>query len=649
MCGLSGFIGFKNLKNPDEIIKLIGKALDHRGPDNGSSWVDFNSQIALYHNRLSIIDLDERSNQPIHSHSGRYVMIYNGEIYNFKNLKREIETYFYQKNTTIKWKTTSDTEVLLEGIEIWGLKNFVLRTEGMFSIAIFDKKKNCLSLCRDRFGEKPLYYGSNENSFFFCSELKALDHYPNFTKLIKKDSVINFIKYSQIAAPDTIYENVFKLMPGSIIEYSLSTKKINKYFYWSAQEVAENTNKIIKETDNYIDDFDHLIFNTVKRTVISDKPLAFFLSGGVDSTLIAGIANSFSSKKINTFTAGFENKKNFVDERHYAREIANTLNTNHDEFLIVEKDLYESVTEMPKIFCEPFGDSSQIPTYLISKKMRENFTVAISGDGGDEIFGGYYRNFNGYNTWNKIKKLNKIQKKIYILLLNIFNWSVPIEKIEYFFKKNNLEIFPTDLKLKINKLRSLFDQNNLSEYYSKLVSSDFSKKEFQNGKVMNNLLEKVTQSEISDYDKIMLLDINFYLTNDILTKVDRASMAASLEVRSPFLNHKIYEKSLTLPNELKFKNNTPKYILKKILNKYVPQHLFNRPKQGFEIPIEEWLLGSKKSYYRDIIFDKSTNLFEIIRYEKIFDKWKIFENGTVNYSKLFWNILMYQMWFKNNF
>ena len=225
MCGLSGFVGFKNLKNPDEIIKLIGKALDHRGPDNGSSWVDFNSQIALYHNRLSIIDLDERSNQPMHSHSGRYVMIYNGEIYNFKYLKREIETYFYQRNTSKKWKTTSDTEVLLEGIEIWGLKNFILRTEGMFSIAIFDKKKNCLSLCRDRFGEKPLYYGSNDNSFFFCSELKALDHYPNFTKLIKKDSVINFIKYSQIAAPDTIYENVFKLMPGSIIEYSLSTKK----------------------------------------------------------------------------------------------------------------------------------------------------------------------------------------------------------------------------------------------------------------------------------------------------------------------------------------------------------------------------------------------------------------------------------------
>jgi asparagine synthase (glutamine-hydrolysing) len=281
--------------------------------------------------------------------------------------------------------------------------------------------------------------------------------------------------------------------------------------------------------------------------------------------------------------------------------------------------------------------------------MRENFTVAISGDGGDEIFGGYYRNFNGYNTWNKIRKLNKIQKKIYILLLNILNWSVPIEKIEYYLKKNNLEIFPTDLKLKINKLRSLFDQKNLSEYYSKLVSSDFSKKEFQNGKVMNNLLEKVTQSEMSDYDKIMLLDINFYLTNDILTKVDRSSMAASLEVRSPFLNHKIYEKSLTLPNELKFKNNTPKYILKKILNKYVPQHLFNRPKQGFEIPIEEWLLGSKKNYYRDIIFDKSTNLFEIIPYEKIFDKWKIFENRTVNYSKLFWNILMYQMWFKNNF
>lgn len=649
MCGLSGFVGFENLKNPKEIINLMGNTLNHRGPDNGSSWVDFNNQIALYHNRLSIIDIDKRSNQPMKSSSGRYVIIFNGEIYNFKSLKKEIEIYLNQKNIIKKWKTRSDTEVLLEGIEIWGLKNFILKTEGMFSIAIFDKKKNNLSLCRDRFGEKPLYYGSNGNSFFFCSELKALNHYPNFNKSIKKESVINFVKYSQIAGPATIYENVFKLMPGSIIDFSLTTKKINEYLYWSAQDVAENTNKTIKETDNYIDDFDHLIFNTIKKTIISDRPVAFFLSGGIDSTLIASIANSFSNTKINTFTAGFENKKNIIDERRHARKIANNLDTNHEECAIKENDLFESINEMPKIFCEPFGDSSQIPTYLISKKMRENFTVAISGDGGDEIFGGYYRNSNGYNTWNKIKKLNKIEKNIYLLFLIILNNSIPLQKIEDYLKLKNLNIFPSDLKLKINKLISLFNQKNLKQYYSKLVSSDFIQQEFQDGKVLNNILEKINQSKLSDYDKIMLFDINFYLANDILTKVDKASMASSLEVRSPFLNHKIYEKSLSLPNEIKFKNNTPKYVLKKILERYVPKHLFDRPKQGFEIPVDEWLLGLKKNYYKDIIFDKSTNLFEIISHEKIFEKWKIFEDRKFNYSKLFWNILMYQMWFKNNF
>ena len=437
-------------------------------------------------------------------------------------------------------------------------------------------------------------------------------------------------------------------MPGSIIEYSIKTKKKKQYFYWSAKEKAENTNKVIKNNENFINDIDYLIVKTVKKTTISDKPVAFFLSGGVDSTLITSIANSFSNQKINTFTAGLENKGSLVDETYHAKKISKYLQTDHQEYTIKEKDIYECINEMPIIFCEPFGDSSQIPTYLISKKMKENFTVAISGDGGDEIFGGYNRNFEGYNVWNKIRKLGKNKKKIYLSLLNFVCQTVPLDVIELFLKRHNLTFFPTNLRLKIEKLRSLFNQNNLSEYYSKLVSSDFIKQEFENGTIMDSLLNKIEECNLSDYDKIMLLDINFYLSNDILTKVDRASMASSLEVRSPFLNHKIYEKVLTIPNELKFNEKTPKYILKKILNKYVPYILFNRPKQGFEIPIKDWMLGKNKNYFQNIIFDKSTNLFEIISYENISVKWKKFETRRCDYAQLFWNILMYQMWFKKN-
>ena len=337
------------------------------------------------------------------------------------------------------------------------------------------------------------------------------------------------------------------------------------------------------------------------------------------------------------------------DEKNYAKKISKYLETNHEEYIITESDLHENIDEMSKIFCEPFGDSSQIPTYLISKKMKKKFTVAISGDGGDEIFGGYYRNFEGYNSWKKINSLSINKKKILSFILNFINKNLPLEKIELFLKKNGLNLLPVDIKLKISKLINLINQKNLKEYYVTLISSDFGKKEFDNGIILDNLLNEINNCNVSDYDKIMLMDINFYLPNDILTKVDRASMAASLETRAPFLNHLIYEKCVSIPNDLKFKNKTPKFILRDILNRYIPSNLFNRPKQGFEIPINNWLLGKKKDYYKNLIFDKSTNLFEVISYEVIIGNWKAFEKKDFDFSKLFWNILMYQMWFKNNF
>jgi asparagine synthase (glutamine-hydrolysing) len=652
MCGISGFIGFYNLNNPEKIINQMGNSLTHRGPDNGNVWIDYDNQIALYHNRLSIIDIDKRSNQPMKSKSGRHIILYNGEVYNFKELRREIDDYYKNKNTKFIWQTSSDTEVLLEGIEIWGLKHFICKVEGMFSIAIWDKKKKSLFLCRDRFGEKPLYYGINDDLFFFCSELKALAFHPNIKRSINKESVLSFIKNSQIAAPNTIYENIFKLLPGTILEYSLSTKKKNIDIYWSAKDIVEKGDKIDNDETTHnkiVDEFDHLIYKTIKKTIISDRPVAFFLSGGIDSSLITSVANSFTDQKINTFTAGFEGQNSLLDEKNYAKKISKYLETDHEEYLINESDLFNNIDEMSKIFCEPFGDSSQIPTYLISKKMNKNFTVAISGDGGDEIFGGYYRNFRGYNSWNKIKNLSKTQKKILSFILNFIKTNLPLENVEIFLKKNRLNFLPIDLKLKISKLINLINQKNLKEYYSTLVSSDFNKKEFDNGVILDNLLNEIDNCNISDYDKIMLMDINFYLPNDILTKVDRASMAASLETRAPFLNHLIYEKCVSIPKELKFKNNTPKFILKNILSRYIPLNLFNRPKQGFEIPINNWLLGKKKGYYKSLIFDKSTNLYEVLSYGDIVENWKRFEKKDFDFSKLFWNILMYQMWFKKNF
>ena len=644
MCGISGFSGFGDKINPRLIIEKMCSVLNHRGPDNKNCYVNSNKEIALGHNRLSIIDLSIKANQPMFSSDKKKIIIFNGEIYNFLELKEELKKYAKENNKVFNPKTSTDTEILIEGIQLFGIENFVKKLEGMFAFALYDIEKNKIYLTRDRFGEKPLYFGQQEQLFFFSSELKALCHNPLIKREVDHDSLLSFLKFSQVPAPKSIYKNIKKLLPGNILEYCLDEKKYKIKTYWTSIKKKSLNNIEDYNENKIINEFDYLLYQTMQKSIISDRPVAHFLSGGIDSSLLTSIASSFTENKISTFTAGFKDKNNLFDESKYANRIAKYLNTNHHEFFFSENDLFDVIHQMPEIFCEPFGDSSQIPTLLISREMRKNFTVAIAGDGGDEIFGGYYRYLQGYNLWKQFNKNNFLRGfgKIFSILLS----KMPLSDIEKTIKRLNINFLPNDIDLKVSKFKKILEQTKLKDYYSFLVSSDMYEEIFPNNEILNSILNKIEDLEISDQDKLILMDLNFYMPNDILNKVDRASMSTSLEVRNPFLNHKILEKIENTPSNLKFKNNSSKYILKKILEKYLPKKYFNRPKQGFEIPVKDWLLGNKKEFFKQIIFDRSTNLFEHVSYEKIQSCWKLFEAKRNDYSKLFWNLLMYQYWSK---
>ena len=629
MCGITGFVNFDNVNNYQNVLKEMANSIEFRGPDNTNFYFDQENQVALGHNRLSIIDLNERSNQPLKSNNGKYIILFNGEIYNFRLLKKKIET---EKNFS-NWKTESDTEILIEGISLFGLSDFLDLLEGMFAFALYDTIKKKIFLVRDRFGEKPLYYYHNSKDFIFTSDLRSLKYHPNIKLDISKTSTKEMLKYSFIIGNKTIYKNIYKLEPATILEFCLKEKKIIKRLYWNKEKIFENQFDNYNDENEIIKNLDQLLFEKIKNSSYSDRPISCFLSGGIDSSLIASLYASGSVKKIKTFTAIFDTKKKFYNEGAYAKEISNFLGTDHTEVVLNEDDFLKHVEEIPKIYSEPFGDSSAIPTFSICKSIKLNNDVALSGDGGDEIFGGYYRYLRGYNFWNKYKKNNLIKS-----LLKISK-QIQIPKLSL------LEFFFTDVESKFDKSISILGNKNLEQYYEILISSDFVEP-FLDTNVINEKLLKFKKN-IDERENLRLFDLSYYMVDDILVKIDRASMYNSLEVRSPFLNHKIFEYLSTIPRNIFYRDISGKYLAKKILRNYIPSKLTNRAKHGFEVPIKEWLLGKNKKYFEGILFDESNYVFSIIEREKIIKLWTKYEKNS-NLSKFFWNLISFNLWHKIN-
>ncbi|MCO4783753.1 MAG: asparagine synthase (glutamine-hydrolyzing) [Candidatus Cloacimonetes bacterium] len=642
MCGITGFIDFKaQLGNGIEsILKNMTDAIVHRGPDADGHFICPQQRVALGHRRLSILDLSEAGAQPMISQSGRYVIVFNGEIYNFKDLKLELETI-----APMRWRGHSDTEVLLKCIEQYGFESTLSKLNGMFSIALYDQKCQDLYFARDRAGEKPLYYGQQGDFFFFGSELKPFLHHPNFKKDIDRDSLASFLRYNYVPTPTSIYKGISKLSPGSYLKVSLNDQSIDQQFYWNPQETKKKTSMYSGSETDAKDDLNKLLLDAVKIRMESDVPLGAFLSGGVDSSLIVALMQSQSSKKVKTFTIGFEEDQ--YNEASFAQDVASHLDTDHLEMYVSPKDTLDVIPSLARYWDEPFADSSQIPTFLVSKIAKQKVTVCLSGDGGDELFSGYDRYFWSENIWAKINKFPKSFRKVSGSILQ----KLDPQTLDYLFSLLS-PMLPKKLRFtnfsgKIAKLAPALSSESIIMLYHTLLCHWHQPSDVVIGASNGlNIAERLHGSGFKEdiIEWNMFCDFNNYLPDDILTKVDRASMAVSLEGRIPLLDHRVIEFSWSLPRKFRSVNGQGKKILRDVLFDYVPQSLIDRPKKGFGVPIDMWLKGPLKGWACDLLSKDRLSRDGFFKPEPIIKKLNDHINGNGAWHYHLWDILMFQMW-----
>ena len=652
MCGIVGILGEKELSNLGNCIEKMTETLLHRGPDSNGTWIDEEDKIALGHRRLSILELSEAGHQPMESSCGRFVLSFNGEIYNHLDLRKDIEqTSRLGKNPISNWRGGSDTETLVEGFSLMGIKKTLKMTVGMFALALWDKEEKLLYLARDRVGEKPLYYGWSNNNFIFASELKALKEYDLFNNKIDRDSLNIYMRHNYIPCPRSIYKDIYKLEPGALLSLDLSATKsagtsLNKEIWWSLKESTNlgKENLLIDKKQN-LQNLEKSLLDSVRLQSIADVPLGAFLSGGIDSSLIVALMQSISNVKINTFSIGF--KEDAYNEAGYAKEVAKHLNTNHKELYLSHDDALALVPLLPKMYDEPFADSSQIPTHLISLMAKEHVTVVLSGDAGDELFGGYNRHVQAPRLWKIISCIPKGVRSFVSFsilsispkLLNQFGNYLP-RGLKVIFLGDKLHRFA-------DRLKRIKDQDDL--YYSLVSEWEEPSKLVLKSKEPKNLLQSKSEwpKNLSFQEKMMFLDMATYLPDDILVKVDRASMATSLETRVPFLDHRVVELAFRIPVDQKIVGTRGKEVLRKILYKYVPKKLIDRPKQGFGIPLGEWLRGPLREWAEDLISKERLSKEGFFEAEMIHERWNEHLSGKRNWEHSLWSVLMFQSWLES--
>lgn len=617
----------------------MNKAIYHRGPDSCGVWKSSDNSILFGHQRLSILDLSNAGAQPMLSKDEQYSIVFNGEIYNHLDIRKMLS-----KNFSIIWHGTSDTETLLELISCMGINKSLEIIDGMFAFALYDQKSRKLFLARDRMGEKPLYYGWSKDKFIFSSELKAFGALQTFPRRINHKIFQTFLLRSFIPAPHTIYEDCYKLMPGELIAInreSLHSNSIQKSYYWDLREVVNQTHApVTHDFEKSKDLVKKSLESSVKQQMISDVPIGCFLSGGIDSSLITAIMQSQSSSSISTFSIGFEEQK--YDESTYAKEIAKFLGTNHHEHFIDSKEALEVIPSISDIYDEPFADSSQIPTYLISKFAKNHVTVALSGDGGDELFGGYNRHIFSKKYGNLIFNTPYSLRRLAIFLMRNFKPTF-LDQVENKFLQKFLNI--NNLTNLSNKIQIALQANNSYELYEKLIRSNAFEFDI---KFDEKFSKNSIPLQLDIEEEMMFKDQIDYLPNDIFVKVDRASMAVSLETRAPFLSKDVILNSWKIDNSFKIKNGKGKYILRKILEDFIPSNLFQRPKQGFALPLDTWLRGPLNGWAKDTIYSSQNNWQEYIDFKRVNSLLDEHMSGNQNNHIEIWNILMLCSWLNKN-
>lgn len=633
MCGIAGFWGAGI--DAREVASRMADCLHHRGPDDGDAWVDKELGLALAHRRLAILDLSPGGHQPMASHGGRYVIVFNGEIYNHLELRAALGA--------CEWRGHSDTETLLAACERWGVAKALDRCVGMFAFALWDKEQRRLTLARDRLGEKPLYYGWHGGVLLFGSELKALRAHPAFDPRLDPNALTLFLRHGNVPGAFSIYQGIQKLLPGTYWQSDGTESGSKIHVYWSAKEVAERgqRNLFTGDVPEAVDKLESLLNASLAGQMMADVPLGAFLSGGIDSSTVVALMQARSGLPIKTFTIGFGERSH--NEAAYAQAVAAHLGTEHVALHIDPATALSVIPLLPTLYDEPFADPSQIPTYLVAKLARQHVTVALSGDGGDELFGGYHHYFWVSRIWRKLGWMPQSLRMALAGVLTTFpvrSWD-DLSVVMKPFLPSRMRYADTGEKL--HKLADLLAAKSPEEIYCGMMSH-WRGQAPVSGAVSQAKAEPAWPALGDLTHRMMYMDSVSYLPNDILTKVDRAAMGVSLETRVPLLDHRVFEFAWQLPLSLKVRDGKGKWLLRQLLYKHVPIELIERPKMGFGIPLKNWLRGPLRDWAETLIepgrLTQENNLDGAV----VTQKWREFQSGQRDWSSQLWDVLMFQAW-----
>ncbi len=653
MCGIVGILSSSRVEARG--IRDLTSTIAHRGPDDGGVWVDPEAGVGLGHRRLAIIDLSPQGHQPMHSANGRYVITYNAEIYNHCDLRKELE--LAGAAPPGGWRGHSDTETLLECISAWGLADTLPKIVGMFAFGLWDRKERTLSLVRDRFGEKPLYYGWAGSDFIFASELKAIRAHPRFDGAIDRRALRLFAARTYVPAPMSIYKRIFKLEPGCILTITPEAArtpldappKVGRTSggiiirrYWSYRDVIQRgLDQPIEAESEALEQLEQVLAKAIQAQSVADVPVGAFLSGGIDSSTIVALYQKYSSQPVRTFTIGFGEVG--FNEAEYAKAVATHFGTVHNELYVTVKEALDVIPLLPSMYDEPFADSSQIPTFLVSRFAREQVTVALTGDGGDELFAGYNRHFAAPRLWRQLRKVPQPLRSAF---------GSPLSRLPSQFWSSAAGLLPgrrqPHLGGKIQKgLRVAGSVRNFDELYSSFLDEwSFEESPVRGGDGDDAGWDMDCADGAPDTLRMMYCDAVSYLPDDILCKVDRASMAVSLETRVPYLDHRVAELAARIPLSMKVRGGTGKHILRKLLYREAPRELFERPKAGFAIPVGEWIKGPLRPWVDDLLDPSRMAVEGWFDPAIVHRRWRDHLRGQRDSTPALWAVLMFQSWLR---
>jgi len=639
MCGICGVLSSGSYASVAGTARMMADTLRHRGPDDADVWADPNEGVALGHRRLSIVDLSPAGAQPMASSCGRYIIAFNGEIYNHLAIRDDL----VKVGAATEWRGTSDTETLLAAVSHWGLHEALRRAFGMFALALWDRQTQQLHLARDRMGEKPLYLARFSDGWAFGSELKALLAVPNFEAHLCRDAIAAYLAYGYVPDKQCIFQNVQKIKPGYVTSVSLAASAPVTHPY---ETFGELINAAVAQSgtrqNEGLDGLETTLGDVVEEQMLSDVPLGCFLSGGVDSSLVAALMQSRSAKPVHTFAIGFSEER--FNEAPHAAAVARHLGTEHTEFILSEQDALGVIADLPKIYDEPFADSSQIPTVLLCREARHSVTVALTGDGGDEVFGGYNRHVIGPRLLSRLQRVPRSLRRPAGWVVSACAPAITRDNgwPRRFASRMRLPVTALDKAAKLAP--HLSDINDLSSLYQHFTRGIHNPEELMRDGTTVKSSEQVFL--MGEAEWMMAMDSVTYLPGDILVKVDRAAMAASLETRAPFLDPRVVKAAWGLPLKMKIADGKGKQILRSILDRHVPRELIERPKQGFAIPLDRWLRGALREWGEILLFDDELVDLAGLEPKAIGELWALHQSGKANNGTKIWTILMLLDWLK---